>query len=212
LRKIANIQAFSDQELINCYKLSGNNEYVGELYERYTRFVFLVSMKYLKNVELSKDSVMQIFEKLFDDLKKHEIQNFKSWLHTVTKNHCLLYLRGLDYKSKKENEIKKEMPKVMESDPILHLDIEAEQENKLKQLKQAIEELHEEQKICVDLFFLQEKSYQEIEVITGFTPNQVKSYIQNGKRNLKNSLSKFQNNITLIILALFISVIIIFSL
>ncbi len=185
-----NIKQLSDNELIAEYKKSGDKNLVGELYERYTRFVFLVSMKYLKDEDLSKDAVMQIFEKLFDDLKKHDIQNFKAWLHVVTKNFCLLHLRGETYKTKKTTEYKKEQPKLMENDAVLHLETENENERKLSQLSDAINELNEEQKLCVDLFYLQEKSYNEIADTTGFTLNQVKSYIQNGKRNLKNLLGK----------------------
>ena len=77
------IKELSDLELVNSYKETGDKAYVGELFERYTRFVFLVSMKYLKDEEESRDASMQIFEKLFIDLKKHQIQTFKSW-HTLS--------------------------------------------------------------------------------------------------------------------------------
>ena len=53
-----------------------------------------------------------------------------------------------------------------------------------------MELLNPEQKQTVELFYLQEKSYKEIVDQTGFSMNDVKSYIQNGKRNLKIMLSK----------------------
>jgi RNA polymerase sigma factor (sigma-70 family) len=192
LKIIQNIKNYSDNELIKNYKGSEDSLFVGELFERYTRFVFLVCMKYLKDEESSKDAVMQIFEKLLTDLKNHEILNFKPWLHTVTKNHCLLYIRGLTYKQKKYEDLKNNQPKSVENVQDLHLNDESTTEEKIKSLQGALNELNEDQKICVDLFYLQDKSYQEIVDLTGFSMNQVKSFIQNGKRNLKNFLTKIK--------------------
>jgi RNA polymerase sigma-70 factor (ECF subfamily) len=84
----------------------------------------------------------------------------------------------------------------METESGLHLNKAEEKEKQFVALENAIEELSAEQKKCVDLFYLKEKSYVEIAEITGFTLNEVKSYIQNGKRNLKikleNSIGKGQ--------------------
>jgi RNA polymerase sigma-70 factor (ECF subfamily) len=57
-------------------------------------------------------------------------------------------------------------------------------------LEKCIETLGDEQKQCVKLFYLQEKCYKEITESTGFDMNKVKSYIQNGKRNLKICMEK----------------------
>ena len=57
----------------------------------------------------------------------------------------------------------------------------------------SLEELNPEQKQCLILFYLEKKSYQEISENTGFSLMQVKSYIQNGKRNLKILLDKKMN-------------------
>ncbi len=177
---------FTDTELISRYKETGNSSFVGEIYERYTRFVFCVCMKYLKNIDNSKDAVMQIFEKLLDDLKKHNIEKFKPWLHSVTKNHCLLQIRSEKYLLKNQDELKKDYPVVMELSNNLYLDIEDAQETKLRYLEEGINQLSIEQKKCIELFYLKEKCYNEVAEITGYTMNNVKSYIQNGKRNLKN--------------------------
>jgi len=200
LKKTNNIENLTDNEIIILYKKSKDKNLVGELYKRYTKFVFLISMKYLTDEDASKDAVMQIFEKLFEDLIKHEITNFKSWLHTVTRNHCFLILRTENYIQKKEEEIKKDSSIFMESFDDLNQTNELEQEITFQKLQVAINELNDEQKICVELFYLQNKSYNEIVESTGFDMKKVKSYIQNGKRNLKIILEKNGVNGLIIIL------------
>lgn len=184
------ISSLSDLELVNQYKVTSDKTFIGELFERYTRFVFLVCMKYLKDEEQSKDAAMQIFEKLFSDLKKHEVQQFKSWIYSVAKNHCLLQIRGEKYKASYKEELKKEYKNNMESGNYLYLESDRDNENKLQALEEAITGLIEEQRICIELFYLKEKCYEEVSEITGYSFKQVKSYIQNGKRNLKIILSR----------------------
>ncbi|HSZ26267.1 MAG TPA: sigma-70 family RNA polymerase sigma factor [Cytophagaceae bacterium] len=173
---------FSDEELIDRYKNSGDTYYAGELFQRYSHLVLGVCMKYLKNEEESRDAVMNIFEKLLSDLKKHKISNFKSWLHTVSRNHCLMYLRA----NKKMDILFQETEtEFMEMNDTLHLTEEKVSEEALGKLEGCIEKLVEEQKRCVHLFYIEEKCYKEVSEQTGYDMNKVKSYIQNGKRNLK---------------------------
>lgn len=192
--KRTNIKQLSDNELIEQYKQSNDSVYAGELYVRYTQFVFLVSMKYLKNTEKSKDAVMQIFEQLLDDLQRFEIQNFKAWLHQVTRNFCLMLLRSESSQQKKEEDMKKNAELFMETEPVLHLSSETGNEAQLQLLETGIETLNEEQKKCIQLFYLQEKSYKEVATETGFPMKKVKSYIQNGKRNLKIFMERNGNS------------------
>lgn len=175
----------TDDELISKYKETDNSIYFAELYKRYTQFSFLVCMKYLKNEEESKEAVLQIFEKLLSDIKKHEIQNFKPWLHTVTRNHCLHILRDQSYQLKRDKELKKDYETFMESDEVLYHNNETGKEEMIERLEISMEKLKDEQRICIDLFYLQGKCYEEVAESTGFSMNEVKSYIQNGKRNLK---------------------------
>ncbi|MBT3207945.1 MAG: sigma-70 family RNA polymerase sigma factor [Bacteroidetes bacterium] len=186
-----NITKISDIELIISYKKSNNHSIVGELFKRYTQFVFLVCMKYLKNEEDSKDAMMQIYEKLFVDLKKHNIANFKSWLHVVTKNFCLLKIRSSKTKVQfSESIIIDDESDLIEDFSFFHKDIENGKEEKLQSLEKAIESLNEKQKKCIEMFYLQEKCYNEIADATGFSLKNVKSFIQNGKRNIKMKLQK----------------------
>jgi RNA polymerase sigma factor (sigma-70 family) len=170
----------SDIELIKRYKESGDLGLVGSLYERYTSLVYGVCLKYLKDRDESKDAVMQIFEKLITTLKEHEVTHFKSWLYVTSRNHCLMALRA--GKGKNFEEIS---PFLMENTAFLNQEEEHEMEANLTKLEKCIEKLDSEQKQCVRLFYLQQKCYKDISTLTGMDFNSVKSYIQNGKRNLK---------------------------
>lgn len=153
---------------------------MGILLERYTLLLLGVCMKYLKNEEEAKDAVQQVFLKVLTEVSKYKIDYFKSWLYMVAKNHCLMKLRGQQGKYIKE--LKEDVAIVLqESDKNKLL----ENEKTYRLLEECLGELNEEQQQCVTLFYLQKRSYQQIAKYTGFSLMQVKSYIQNGKRNLK---------------------------
>jgi RNA polymerase sigma-70 factor, ECF subfamily len=175
----------SDSELVKQYKESGRMDLLGILFQRYTSMVYGVSLKYLKNREESKDAVMQIFEKLISTLHDHEITYFKSWLYTTTKNYCLMEIR-----SRRRIKFEDIGSFVMDSGTELHPIVEDEMEANLVKLERCIEALKSEQKHCVRLFYLEQKCYKEITEVTGYNFKQVKSHIQNGKRNLKNCLEQ----------------------
>lgn len=181
-----NIKNFGDLELVHKFQDTGNRDYVGELFRRYTRFVFLVSMKYLKDEESAKDMSMLIFEKLINELGKHEIRNFKSWLHSVTRNSCLMKIRS----EKDTITVEKSIREFVDYDQDQHLTDREDKELNLQKLDDAILSLKKEQRICIELFYLKERSYEEVADETGYELKQVKSYIQNGKRNLKIILNK----------------------
>lgn len=182
------LHTLNDLELISEYKQTGNSSCIGVLFQRYTHLIFGVCMKYLKNEDDAQDASMQLFEKLLKDLKKHEVQQFKAWLHMVCKNYCLMQLRSGAIKMKHTKEMHENVAGFMESEQDLHLTPESTKEIQLTHMEHCIEGLNPEQKLCIELFFLQEKSYQEVTEMTSFTMNNVKSYIQNGKRNLKNCM------------------------
>lgn len=175
---------YSDEELVSKYAETLKPEYVGELFSRYAKLVYGVSLKYLENRDESKDAVMNIFERLMETLKYHQVKNFRPWLYQVTRNHCLMILRSQKRSTQfEENLIEHEMPEE-EVDSVLE-----QHAGNPELIHQAVAELKEEQRICIDLFYLKGKSYKEVCDTTGFTELQVKSYIQNGKRNLKIKLS-----------------------
>lgn len=184
------ISNLTDLDLVNLYRKEGDKRIVGELYKRYTRFAFSICMKYLKDEEGSKDAAMQVFEKLFVDLKMHQVTNFKSWLHSVLKNHCLHLIRDNAYKLKKEKEAINSYENLVENQLYLYQDVDDCFEEKIDNLEMELCNLSHEQRSCIELFYLKDKCYQEVAEITGYTMNQVKSHIQNGKRNLKISLEQ----------------------
>lgn len=189
LFKAKDIQSLSDNELIIRYKKNGDNALVGELYKRYSHLVYGVCLKYLKNEDESKDAVLQIFENLLNDLKKHDIANFKSWLHSVARNHCLMFLRKQQTQQKRVNEYEATYQHEESFDTPFTIHDKEQKEVMLTKLEEALAHLKDEQRICIELFFLKEKCYNEVAEITGYDIKKVKSYIQNGKRNLANIMS-----------------------
>jgi RNA polymerase sigma-70 factor (ECF subfamily) len=176
----------TDADLIDKYRNSNDLIYIGKLYTRYTTLVYGVAMKYLRDEDLAKDATMQVFEKLISLLKKHQVENFKAWLHTIVKNHCLMELRKKNQANTSSYDTLVENATIdMEKEEVSHLDDKIEKEKDLELLDQAMIGLKDDQKLCVELFYLKDKSYNEIANITGFDIKQVKSHIQNGKRNLK---------------------------
>jgi RNA polymerase sigma factor (sigma-70 family) len=175
----------SDQQLLNSFYTSRDNYWLGILLQRYTLLLLGVCMKYLKNEEEAKDCVQQVFLKAITELHKYKVEYFKSWLYMVAKNHCLMKLR--DKPAKTPAPINEEMVAPAENhDRQLHL----EKDRQLELMTDCLDELSKEQKQCVTLFYLEKRSYQEIAAQTGFSLMQVKSYIQNGKRNLKILLER----------------------
>lgn len=179
----------SDAELIERYRYSYDNAYIGELFQRYSHMLFGVCLKYTKNEQEAKDMVMDVFEKVLTDLKRHQVENFRTWIYTVAKNQCLMAYRKEKRVEERHEAYINLSKEIMESDLPAHLNGESEEETDRK-LNVAIESLNTEQKECIRLFYFEKKSYEEIESQTGYTFKQVKSYLQNGKRNLKIQLSK----------------------
>lgn len=171
----------TEQELLDNFYRDKDNHWLGILLQRYTLLIFGVCMKYLKNEEEAKDGVQQVFLKAITELHRYRVQYFKSWLYMVARNHCLMKLRDRQGRLAVNVE---EQQIADDSDPAAktaHL----EKDRQLELMSNSLEELNQEQKQCVTLFYLEKRSYQEIAAQTGYTVMQVKSYIQNGKRNLK---------------------------
>lgn len=184
------LSSLPDPELLLIYKGNSDQSIVGILFKRYTHLMLWVSMKYLKDEDEAKDCVMEVFEQLLTDLNRHEIKNFKSWLFTVVKNHCLMKLRKRKNKFAERIEGSETSLEVVEMSQLLHPDDAVEKEAQLKIMEKGIQSLNTDQKKCIELFYLDQKSYQEIADLTGYSMLNVKSHIQNGKRNLKIFMEK----------------------
>jgi RNA polymerase sigma-70 factor, ECF subfamily len=179
----------TDEDLLKEFTKTGDLDALGELYAEYMHLVYGVCIKYLKNRDESMDAVMQIFEKLIIEIPKQKIENFRSWLHVVTKNYCLMQLRSQKSHDEKLNEWLADPTVFMESGSILHPidDNEAEMD---KALADCIEKLKSEQKNCINQFYYENMCYGEIAVNLGLDEKKVKSHLQNAKRNLKLCLEE----------------------
>ncbi|MEO5683577.1 MAG: sigma-70 family RNA polymerase sigma factor [Chitinophagaceae bacterium] len=174
-------QHITDAVLLEKFYSDKDNQWLGILLQRYTMLLLGVCMKYLKNEDDAKDSVQQVFLKAIAELHKYKVEYFKSWIYMVAKNHCLMKLRD---RQGKVLTMLNEDTMTLEDEPLpaqVHLD----KDRMLDAMSMAIEELSNEQKQCVTLFYLDKQSYNQIADATGYSMMQVKSYIQNGKRNLK---------------------------
>ena len=165
---------------MSAYQQTQELEVLATLYLRYMDLVYGVCLKYLPDEETAKDAVMNIFEQLIIKLRSHKVDNFKGWLHVLAKNYCLMQLR-----STKNIKISSLNEGFVQSEENLHLNGVMERETQLEQMTQCMQTLPNEQQQCIELFYLQNKSYNEIASITGFDWKAVRSYIQNGRRNLK---------------------------
>ena len=175
----------SDTELVAAYRQTGDIKVLGDLYQRYMDLVYGVCLKYLKEPEQAQDAVMQIFEELVPKLKKHEVENFRGWLHQVAKNHCLMQLRT------PKNLKTVELPSLlMQNEEDVHLNGVMEKEENFQKLEKCIASLSDDQRMMIKLFYLEGRCYNEIVEITGHEWNHVRSLIQNGRRNLKLCIEK----------------------
>ena len=173
----------TDEELLGQFRDSGNLDTLGELYSRYMHLVYGVALKYLGERSDAQDAVMHIFEKLIIELPKHDVQQFKSWLYVLVKNHCFMEIRSKKSGEKRLEGLKNEQ-QFMESEEELH-PIDREDSSVEDALKACIEQLKDEQKVCIDLFYYQKLCYREIAARLNMEEKKVKSLLQNGKRNLK---------------------------
>lgn len=174
----------SDDELIEEFTSTGDLEVLGELYSGYMHLVYGVCLKYLKERDDARDAVMQIFEKLIIEIPKQKIENFRSWLHVVTKNYCLMQLRSQKSADEKYHEWAIDPGNFMENSYDLH-PIDRDEEDMDDALADCIERLRDEQKECIRQFYYENRCYSEISKNLGMDEKKVKSHLQNGKRNLK---------------------------
>lgn len=176
----------SDNELLQRYLQGRDSSWLGILLQRYTLLLLGVCMKYLKDENEAQDAVQQVFLKTIQEVHKYKIDYFKSWLYMVARNHCLTLLR--DRKAKRPHEFSDEYaaeyPAALSAEKPLKDRVTPEA------LNEAMNELNEEQRQCLNLFYLEKMSYAEVGERTGFNAMQVKSYIQNGKRNLRLIIEK----------------------
>jgi RNA polymerase sigma-70 factor (ECF subfamily) len=176
------IATLTDEELVQLLR-EGHRSALGDLWDRYADLLFGVGMKYLKDTERSKDEVVELFAGLTELIRKHEVKNFRPWLHTVMRNRCLQALRKADKTIPLAEDLARSSDPAEQDDAVLH-------EASLQQLEQAISQLNSEQEQCIRLFHLRQRSYQQVAQDTGLSTEQVRSFLQNGRRNLRLILER----------------------
>lgn len=181
----------TDQELLERFYHEHDNQWLGVIFQRYTLLLLGVCMKYLRNEEEARDAVQQVYLKAMTELHKYKVTYFKSWIYMIAKNHCLMQLRNRG--SRITTEVTENL---MTEDEQQYSWQKIEQDRQLELMETSLEELNPEQKRCVMLFYLEKKSYQQITAETGYTMMQVKSHIQNGKRNLRIIMERKMNSST----------------
>jgi len=173
-----------DEKLLKRYRETGDLEVLGQLFRAHSSMVYYVCYRYLQDSEQSKDAVMQIFEQLIKKVNNQEVRQFGNWLYVLSRNYCLMQLRS----AKKMQYVA--FDDFVEFPVSLHQDDQGDKEEQLTALERCVDKLPDKQKQSIDLFFLNEKCYKEIVDLTGYSLNEVKSFIQNGKRNLKICMEK----------------------
>ncbi len=176
----------SDEQLVARFSKTGKPTYFGELYARYAHLAFGVGLKYLKDEEDSRDLVSEVFKTLFQKLPQAKVQSFRSYLYAATRNECIAILRKRKMKFEHLRYLRKQgnyCDGFMENEDFMPLfDADPSLETIVQE---AIQRLSEDQRICIQLFFYDKKSYRQIANTTKYTEKQVKSFLQNGKRNLR---------------------------
>jgi RNA polymerase sigma-70 factor (ECF subfamily) len=176
---------WTDEELIDAYLKGNDATYIGELFGRYVDLIFGLCLKHLKDVHNSEDTAYEIFEILIKKLQTNTVTHFKSWLYRLASNYCIDKLR-----KNKNSQIIHLEDKFESVRDVLDYNDTLEKEALLQKIDFCLGTLNEEQKKCIDLFYFQEKTYQDIALTLDISWSSTRSYIQNGKRNLKICMEK----------------------
>ncbi|SFD28125.1 RNA polymerase sigma factor [Spirosoma endophyticum] len=192
LKRFRKPKPTTDLEYVAAYRATGDLAVLGELYERHMELIYAVCYNYLRDEDEAKDAVMHLFEQLVTDLLRHDVQQFGAWLHSVARNYCLMQLRKNQAHPKTTlvtngvDEIDDESLNKLLIDETTDSDLEED----LSRMESCLQTLPPEQQTCLTLFYLDRKTYTEVADITGYDLKQVKSYLQNGRRNLKICMQK----------------------
>lgn len=192
LKRFRKSKPTTDLEYVAAYRATGDLTILGELYEQHMELIYAVCYNYLRDEEEAKDAVMNLFEQLISDLRRHDVQQFGPWLHSVARNYCLMLLRKNQahpttaLADDGRGDAEDEPFSKLRSDEVDTADLEED----LTRLESYLKTLPAEQQTCLTLFYLERKTYTEVADLTGYDLKQVKSYLQNGRRNLKICMQK----------------------
>ena len=176
----------SDELLLARYVRTGEAEALGRLFERYMPMVYGVCLKILKDPGKAEDAVMGVYESLTQKVKEHDIASFRGWLYVLARNYCLMEWRKAQ---------RRPTDHYAPEDMVYHDAVENPAEYELPQdrapLEKCLDQLNTVQRNTVQWFYYEEKSYKEISEMIAEDVGKVRSYIQNGRRNLRICLEKY---------------------
>ncbi len=176
---------YTDEELLARYKQTGNSEHFGVLYNRYIPLIYGLCLKYLKNITLAEDAVMDIFEDILPKVQRYDIREFRTWIYTVARHHALA--AATDSKQTATMEL---IPEIVQSSPTMVWADADDTTDREQMLEECMQQLPDVQRVAIQKFYFEGKSYADIVDETGLHLKSVKSYIQNGKRNLRICIEK----------------------
>lgn len=192
LKRFRKPKPTTDLEYVAAYRATGDLAVLGELYERHMELIYAVCYNYLRDENEAKDAVMNLFEQLITDLRRHDVQQFGPWLHSVARNYCLMQLRK--HQAHPTTTLMTDASSDIEDEPwsrVLSDEVDtSDLEEDLTHMEACLQMLSTEQQTCLRLFYLEKKTYTEVADLTGYDLKQVKSYLQNGRRNLKICMQK----------------------
>ena len=167
--------------------LLGDQMAFESLVKRYQNYVFTITFKVLKNRELAEEVAQDVFIKVYKMLGSYQQKSkFSTWLYTVA------YRCALDEARKKRL-----YTDSIESDnSFLQIeDLEGaspagnlEQKDLKRALQEAINQLKPVDASVITLFYLHEKSVQEIAEITGLTNSNIKTKLHRLREQLRGKL------------------------
>jgi len=170
--------------------LAGQKDLFRLLVRRYERQVYGMGMGFFRNRDDARDFAQDVFLKVYRNLSGFEGRSrFSTWLYRIAYNTALNSVsRRKEYLSLAMETYEVEAP--ADSTPESEFLRKAAREALVKSL----DGLPERYRVCIDLFFFYGCSYQEIEAITGFPVNTIKSHVFRAKKLLRAELEGTEGN------------------
>lgn len=184
---ISSDSAVSDELLLERFVRSGDTAALGTLYGRYMPMVYGVCLKWLQDSGKAEDAVMSIYEELVRKLPQQQVESFRGWLFVVARNYCLMELRK--QQRRPTDLYAPEDMQRYDDGGTESPDAELPPDHS-KPLEKCMGELPDAQRKSVQWFYYEDKSYKDIADLMQEEVGKVRSFIQNGRRNLKICLEK----------------------
>jgi len=183
LKLLRKYTQLSDEQIVEKYQSGHDVYYAALLFERYNEMTVSLALSYLKNETDAEDAVMESFEIMVTDLKKAEVKNFGGWYYSVVRNHLLKVKRKRERYSSVD--LIEGYHDSAGEDAKFESIFNDDQTDGDRLIDETLKELKPMQAKCLQLFYLDGKSYKEIVSELKISEKEVKSHVQNGKRKMK---------------------------